>query len=52
MMPALPISPRYEEMAKDRWVDSSTHEFVGTNVHNAAVADRIHQPRKNTLFAW
>ena len=39
VLPTLRISQRYEEMAKDRSVETSMREFVGNNVRNAAVAD-------------
>jgi RNA polymerase sigma-54 factor len=49
-MPSLRISPRYEQMAKDRSVDSSTREFINTNVRNATwLIESINQ-RKNTLL--
>jgi RNA polymerase sigma-54 factor len=50
LMPSLRISPRYEEMAKDRSVESSTREFVANNVRNAQwLIESINQ-RKNTLL--
>jgi RNA polymerase sigma-54 factor len=50
LMPSLRISPRYEQMAKDRSVDSSTREFINTNVRNATwLLESINQ-RKNTLL--
>jgi RNA polymerase sigma-54 factor len=50
LMPSLRISPRYEEMAKDKTVEQKTREFVGTNVRNAQwLIESINQ-RKNTLL--
>jgi RNA polymerase sigma-54 factor len=50
VMPSLRISPRYEEMAKDRRVDASTREFISNNVRNAQwLIESINQ-RKNTLL--
>ena len=50
MLPTLRISPRYEEMAKDRGVDSKTREFIGNNLRNAQwLIESINQ-RKNTLL--
>ena len=49
-MPSLRISPRYEQMAKDKAVDGPTREFVGNNVRNAQwLIESINQ-RKNTLL--
>ncbi len=49
-MPSLRISPRYEQMAKDKKVDVQTREFVGTNVRNAQwLIESINQ-RRNTLL--
>lgn len=49
-MPSLRISPRYEQMAKDKGVDPQTREFVGNNVRNAQwLIESINQ-RKNTLL--
>ena len=50
LMPSLRLSPRYEEMAKDRSVESSTREFIANNVRNAQwLIESINQ-RKNTLL--
>jgi RNA polymerase sigma-54 factor len=50
LMPSLRISPRYEEMAKDKSVEAKTREFVGNNVRNAQwLIESINQ-RKNTLL--
>ena len=50
VLPTLRISPRYEEMAKDRKVDSTTREFIGNNLRNAQwLIESINQ-RKNTLL--
>jgi RNA polymerase sigma-54 factor len=50
VMPALRISPRYEQMAKDKSVDTQTREFVSTNLRNAQwLIESINQ-RKNTLL--
>ena len=50
VMPSLRISPRYEQMAKDRSVESSTREFITNNVRNAQwLIESINQ-RKNTLL--
>jgi RNA polymerase sigma-54 factor len=50
LMPTLRISPRYEEMAKDKSVETSTREFVSNNVRNAQwLIESINQ-RKNTLL--
>jgi RNA polymerase sigma-54 factor len=50
VLPTLRISPRYEEMAKDKSVDSSTREFIGNNLRNAQwLIESINQ-RKNTLL--
>lgn len=50
VMPSLRISPRYEQMAKDKAVDSQTREFVSTNVRNAQwLIESINQ-RKNTML--
>lgn len=49
-MPALRVSPRYEQMAKDKAVESETREFVTNNVRNAQwLIESINQ-RKNTLL--
>jgi RNA polymerase sigma-54 factor len=46
----LRISPRYEEMAKDRSVDATTREFVSNNVRQATwLIESINQ-RRNTLL--
>lgn len=48
--PPLRVSPRYEQMAKDRNVDKSTREFITNNVRNAVwLIESINQ-RKNTLL--
>lgn len=50
LMPVLRISPRYEEMAKDRSVDATTREFVSNNVRQATwLIESINQ-RRNTLL--
>lgn len=50
VLPTLRISPRYEEMAKDRKVDTKTREFIGNNLRNAQwLIESINQ-RKNTLL--
>jgi RNA polymerase sigma-54 factor len=50
VLPSLRISPRYEEMSKDRSVDSKTREFIGNNLRNAQwLIESINQ-RKNTLL--
>lgn len=50
LMPSLRISPRYEQMAKDRSVASATREFISNNVRNAQwLIESINQ-RKNTLL--
>jgi len=48
--PVLRISPRYEQMAKDKSVDATTREFISNNVRNAQwLIESINQ-RKNTLL--
>jgi len=48
--PVLRISQRYEQMAKDKSVDSTTREFISNNVRNAQwLIESINQ-RKNTLL--
>jgi RNA polymerase sigma-54 factor len=50
LMPSLRISPRYEQMAKDKSVETSTRDFVSNNVRNAQwLIESINQ-RKNTLL--
>ena len=49
-MPSLRISPRYEQMAKDKTFDSQTREFVGNNVRNAQWLIESIDQRKNTLL--
>ncbi len=50
LIPSLRISPRYEEMAKDRNLDASARDFIANNVRNAQwLIESINQ-RKNTLL--
>lgn len=50
VIPSLRVSPRYEEMAKDRNVDKETRDFVSNSVRNASwLIESINQ-RKNTLL--
>ncbi|MCI0363778.1 MAG: RNA polymerase factor sigma-54 [Phycisphaerales bacterium] len=49
-LPTLRISDRYQQMAKDRSVDTATRDFVSNNVRNAQwLIESINQ-RKNTLL--
>lgn len=50
ILPALRISHRYEQMARDKTVEKKTRDFVGNNVRNAQwLIESINQ-RKNTLL--
>ncbi|MEE2907550.1 MAG: RNA polymerase factor sigma-54 [Planctomycetota bacterium] len=50
VIPPLRVSPRYEEMSKDRKVDKETREFLGRSVGNARwMIESINQ-RKNSLL--
>ncbi len=50
IMPPLRVSPRYEQLAKDRSVDKDAREFITNNVRNAVwLIESINQ-RKNTLL--
>ncbi len=49
-LPALRVSPEYEQMARDKSVEKSTRDFVGNNVRNASwLIDSINL-RKATLL--
>ncbi len=49
-LPALQISPSYQDLAKDRSVEKRTRDFVGNNLREASwLLDAIQQ-RQNTLL--
>ena len=50
VIPPLRVSPRYEEMSKDKEFDKETREFLGRSVGNARwIIESINQ-RKNSLL--
>jgi RNA polymerase sigma-54 factor len=50
LLPALRVSKRYQEMARDRTLDKASRDFVGTNVRNAHwLIDSINQRRQTLL---